>query len=172
MLEIIKSTASFIQNKINFKPEVGIILGTGLGGLTKEIEIEQTLDYEDIPNFPVSTVEGHHGRLIFGKLGGKKIVAMQGRFHYYEGYTMQEVTFPVRVMKLLGIHTLLVSNASGGVNPDYEIGDLMILDDHINLIPNPLIGKNIDELGPRFPDMSQPYDKTLIAKGKEIAAKH
>jgi purine-nucleoside phosphorylase len=172
MLETIKSTVSFIQNKINVEPEVGIILGTGLGGLTKEIEIEQTLDYEDIPNFPVSTVEGHHGRLIFGKLGGKKIVAMQGRFHYYEGYSMQEVTFPVRVMKMLGINTLLVSNASGGVNPDYEIGDLMILDDHINLIPNPLIGKNIDALGPRFPDMSEPYDHILIEKAKRIAKKN
>jgi len=172
MLEKIKSTVSYIQSKVKESPEVGIILGTGLGGLVKDIDIQHSLPYEEIPNFPVSTVEGHSGRLIFGLLGGKQIVAMQGRFHYYEGYTMQEVTFPVRVMKLLGIHTLLVSNASGGVNPDFEIGDLMILDDHINLIPNPLIGKNIDELGPRFPDMSQPYDKTLIAKGKEIAAKH
>src|SRR6056297_1464673 len=172
MLEIIKSTASFIQNKINFKPEVGIILGTGLGGLTKEIEIEQTLDYENIPNFPVSTVEGHHGRLILGKLGGKNIIAMQGRFHYYEGYSMQEVTFPVRVMKILGIKTLLVSNASGGVNPDYEIGDLMILDDHINLLPNPLIGKNLNELGSRFPDMSEPYDHELIQKAEKIASEN
>jgi purine-nucleoside phosphorylase len=172
MLEKIKSTASYIQSKVKETPEVGIILGTGLGGLVKDIDIQHSLAYEEIPNFPVSTVEGHSGRLIFGRLGGKQIVAMQGRFHYYEGYSMQEVTFPVRVMKLLGIHTLLVSNASGGVNPDFEIGDLMILDDHINLIPNPLIGKNIDELGPRFPDMSQPYDKNLIAKGKEIAAQH
>jgi len=172
MLETIKNTASFIQNKTNFIPEVGIILGTGLGGLVKDIEIEHTLDYEDIPDFPVSTVEGHHGRLIFGQLGGKKIVAMQGRFHYYEGYSMQEVTFPVRVMKILGIKTLLVSNASGGVNPDYEIGDLMILDDHINLIPNPLIGKNVDELGPRFPDMSEPYDHILIEEAKRIVKKN
>ena len=172
MLETIKNTASFIQNKTNFIPEVGIILGTGLGGLVKDIEIEHTLDYEDIPDFPVSTVEGHHGRLIFGQLGGKKIVAMQGRFHYYEGYSMQEVTFPVRVMKILGIKTLLVSNASGGVNPDYEIGDLMILDDHINLIPNPLIGKNVDDLGPRFPDMSEPYDHILIEKAKRIVKKN
>src|SRR6056297_2441401 len=172
MLEIIKSTASFIQNKINFKPEVGIILGTGLGGLTKEIEIEQTLDYENIPNFPVSTVEGHHGRLILGKLGGKNIIAMQGRFHYYEGYSMQEVTFPVRVMKILGIKTLLVSNASGGVNPDYEIGDLMILNDHINLLPNPLLGKNLDELGPRIVDMSEPYDEELIQKAEKIASEN
>jgi purine-nucleoside phosphorylase len=172
MLETIKNTASFIQDKIKVKPEVGIILGTGLGGLTKEIEVELTLDYENIPNFPVSTVEGHHGRLILGKLGGKNIIAMQGRFHYYEGYSMQEVTFPVRVMKILGIKTLLVSNASGGVNPDYEIGDLMILDDHINLLPNPLIGKNINELGTRFPDMSEPYDHILIEKAKRIAKKN
>ena len=137
MLEKTKHTVSFIRSKFDFTPEVGIILGTGLGGLVKEIKIEHTLDYEDIPNFPVSTVEGHHGRLIFGELGGKKIVAMQGRFHFYEGYSMQEVTFPVRVLKYLGIKNLLVSNASGGVNPDFEIGDLMIINDHINLIPVP-----------------------------------
>jgi len=170
MLEKIESTVSFIQSKVDESPEVGIILGTGLGGLVNDIEISHSIAYEEIPNFPVSTVEGHSGRLIFGKLGGKQIVAMQGRFHFYEGYAMHEVTFPVRVMKLLGIHTLLVSNASGGLNPDFEIGDLMILNDHINLIPNPLIGKNIDELGPRFPDMSEPYAKSLIAKAKEIAA--
>lgn len=172
MLERIKSTVSFIQDKTNFTPEVGIILGTGLGGLVKDIKIEHTLDYEDIPNFPVSTVEGHHGRLIFGELGGKKIVAMQGRFHYYEGYSMMEVTFPVRVMKYLGIQTLLVSNASGGVNPDFEIGDLMIINDHINLIPNPLIGVHDNNFGARFPDMSEPYDHQLIAKAKDIAQKH
>ncbi|HRW63726.1 MAG TPA: purine-nucleoside phosphorylase [Bacteroidales bacterium] len=169
MLEKIKSTVSFIQNKTNFNPEVGIILGTGLGGLVKDIKIEHTLNYEDIPNFPVSTVDGHHGRLIFGILGGKKIIAMQGRFHYYEGYPMEMVTYPVRVMKYLGIKTLFVSNASGGVNPDYEIGDLMIINDHINLIPNPLIGKHIPEFGARFPDMSEPYDHKLIAKAQEIA---
>jgi len=169
MLEKIKSTVSFIQNKTNFNPEVGIILGTGLGGLVKDIKIEHTLNYEDIPNFPVSTVDGHHGRLIFGILGGKKIIAMQGRFHYYEGYPMEMVTYPVRVMKYLGITTLFVSNASGGVNPDYEIGDLMIINDHINLIPNPLIGKHIPEFGARFPDMSEPYDHKLIAKAQEIA---
>ncbi|MBI9055285.1 MAG: purine-nucleoside phosphorylase [Bacteroidales bacterium] len=169
MLEKIKSTASFIQDKTKFYPEVGIILGTGLGGLVKEIKIEHTLDYGNIPNFPVSTVEGHHGRLIFGELGGKKIVAMQGRFHFYEGYPMEMVTFPVRVLKFLGIKTLFVSNASGGVHPDFEIGDLMIINDHINLIPNPLIGKHIPEFGARFPDMSEPYDHSLIAKAKEIA---
>lgn len=169
MLERIKSTASFILDKTKFYPEVGIILGTGLGGLVKDIKIEHTLDYEDIPDFPVSTVDGHHGRLIFGELGGKKIVAMQGRFHFYEGYPMEMVIFPVRVMKYLGIKNLFVSNASGGVNPDFEIGDLMIINDHINLIPNPLIGKHEPEFGARFPDMSEPYDLKLIEKAKEIA---
>ncbi len=172
MLEKIKETGDYIQAKTGFKPEIGIILGTGLGGLVKEIEIEHSLGYETIPNFPVSTVEGHSGKLIFGKLGGKNVVAMQGRFHYYEGYSMKEVTFPVRVMKSLGVHTLLVSNASGGMNPDFSIGDLMILNDHINLFPdNPLIGKNYKELGPRFPDMSKTYDKELISKAVEIANK-
>lgn len=172
MLEKTKHTVSFIRSKFDFKPEVGIILGTGLGGLVKEIKIEHTLDYEDIPNFPVSTVEGHHGRLIFGELGGKKIVAMQGRFHFYEGYSMQEVTFPVRVLKYLGVKALLVSNASGGVNPDFEIGDLMIINDHINLIPNPLIGAHNNDFGARFPDMSEPYDKILIARAQEIAKRN
>ncbi len=169
MLEQIKETANFLAEKINTKPEVGIILGTGLGGLVDEIKINHSISYEDIPNFPVSTVEGHSGRLIFGELGGKSVVAMQGRFHFYEGYPMQKVTFPVRVMKFLGIQNLIVSNASGGVNPDYEIGDLMILTDHINLIPNPLIGHNHNELGPRFPDMSEPYSSGLIASAKQIA---
>lgn len=170
MLEQIRTTTEYIQKKVQFTPEIGIILGTGLGGLVKEIDIEHTLPYNEIPNFPVSTVEGHSGKLIFGELGGRKVVAMQGRFHYYEGYDMKQVTFPVRVMKFLGIKTLFVSNASGGVNPDFEIGDLMILDDHVNLFPtNPLIGKNEDSLGPRFPDMSEPYDHKLIAKAKEIA---
>lgn len=173
MLEQIKSTAAYIQNKISFTPEVGIILGTGLGGLVKEINIKHTIPYEEIPNFPVSTVEGHSGKLIFGELGGKNVMAMQGRFHYYEGYSMQQVTFPVRVMKLLGIKNLFVSNASGGVNPNFEIGDLMIINDHINFFPaNPLIGKNIKELGPRFPDMSVAYDKTIITKAKNVAAKN
>jgi purine-nucleoside phosphorylase len=173
MLEKIKSTAAFIEEKINFKPDVGIILGTGLGGLVKEIEIEHSLPYEDIPNFPLSTVEGHSGKLIFGTLGGKKVVAMQGRFHYYEGYDMKEITFPVRVMKFLGIKSLFVSNASGGVNPEFEIGDVMIIADHVNLFPtNPLIGKNYPELGPRFPDMSEAYDKGMIQKAKEIAKRN
>jgi len=172
MLEKINQSVRFIQEKAGNNPEVGIILGTGLGGLVREIEITHTLKYQDIPNFPVSTVEGHQGKLIFGNLSGKKVVAMQGRFHFYEGYTMQEVTFPVRVMKYLGIKNLLVSNASGGVNPGFEIGDLMIINDHINLIPNPLIGKNNPEFGPRFPDMSDAYDKKLMAKADAIASKH
>ena len=172
MLEKTRQTVSFIQEKFNITPEVGIILGTGLGGLVNEIEIQHTIDYEEIPNFPVSTVEGHHGRLIFGKLGGKNIIAMQGRFHFYEGYPISEVTFPVRVMKYLGVKTLLVSNASGGVNPDFEIGDLMIIDDHINLIPNPLIGVHNNDFGARFPDMSEPYDKILIARAQDIAKHH
>ena len=169
MLHKIKKSAEFLQKETNYNPEVGIILGTGLGGLVNEIKIEYSISYKDIPNFPLSTVEGHTGRLIFGILGEKQVIAMQGRFHFYEGYTMEKVTFPVRVMKLLGIKNLIVSNASGGVNPDYRVGDLMILSDHINLIPNPLIGKNITELGPRFPDMSETYCPTLIAKAEAIA---
>jgi purine-nucleoside phosphorylase len=173
MLEKIKESAAFIQSKTSIKPSIGIILGTGLGGLVKEINVIDTISYEDIPNFPVSTVESHSGKLIFGELGGKKVVAMQGRFHYYEGYSLQQVTFPVRVMKLLGIERLFVSNASGGVNPDFEVGEIMIQDDHINLFPgNPLIGKNIDELGPRFPDMSEPYDPSMIELAKKIASEN
>jgi purine-nucleoside phosphorylase len=172
MLETIKETVSYIKSKIDLQPEIGIILGTGLGGMVNEIDIDTVLEYEDIPNFPVSTVESHHGKLIFGKLNGKKILAMQGRFHYYEGYTPQEVTFPVRVMKYLGISHLFVSNASGGVNPDFKIGDLMILDDHINLIPNPLIGPHDPAFGNRFPDMSETYDLTLINKALKIGRQH
>jgi purine-nucleoside phosphorylase len=171
-LEQIKSTAEFIKKNISVTPEVGIILGTGLGGLVKEIEILHSLPYETIPNMPVSTVEGHSGKLIFGILGGKKVVCMQGRFHYYEGYSMEQVIFPVRVMKFLGIKTLFVSNASGGVNPKFKIGDLMLITDHICLMPNPLIGKNEKELGVRFPDMSEPYNRKLIQKAKAIARKH
>ena len=173
MLEQIKATSEFIRSQIGeFVPQVGIILGTGLGGLAESIDVKYSIDYSSIPNFPVSTVEGHKGRLIFGELGGKNVVAMQGRFHYYEGYTMQQVTFPVRVMKLLGIKTLFVSNASGGINTSFRTGDLMIITDHINLTPNPLIGKNMAELGPRFPDMHNCYDKDLIAAATEIAAEH
>ncbi len=170
MLKTIKSTAKHLLSIVGEQHEVGIILGTGLGDLVSEIEVTHSLAYEDIPNFPVSTVEGHSGKLIFGSLGGKRVVALQGRFHYYEGYSMNEVVFPVRVMKFLGIKTLVVSNASGGVNPDFEIGDIMLMDDHINLFgDNPLIGKNMDELGPRFPDMSEPYDRSLIKKVQDIA---
>ncbi len=169
MLEKIKETAEYIKSKTDSKPQIGIILGTGLGGLVDDIEVDYVLPYKDIPNFPVSTVKGHKSRLIFGKVNGINIVAMQGRFHYYEGYTMQQVTFPVRVLKLLGIKTLIVSNASGGVNPDFEVGDIMFITDHINLMPNPLIGPNIDELGPRFPDMSEAYDKKILDKAKKIA---
>jgi purine-nucleoside phosphorylase len=170
MLEKIKETVAYLESRTNVKPTIGIILGTGLGGLVKEINAIDVISYEEIPNFPVSTVEGHSGKLIFGELGGKHVIAMQGRFHYYEGYSLQEVTFPVRVMKLLGIERLFVSNASGGVNPDFEVGEIMIMNDHINLFPgNPLIGKNVEELGTRFPDMSEPYSKELIAKAVAIA---
>ena len=172
-MEEMKSTADFLVQKTKFNPEVGIILGSGLGGLVKEIAIEYQISYEEIPHFPVSTVEGHTGKLIFGKLGGKNVIAMQGRFHYYEGYTMQQVTFPVRVMHFMGVKTLLVSNASGGVNLSYKVGDLMILTDHINLFPdNPLMGKNDPNLGPRFPDMSEAYSKELVKKAGDIAAKN
>jgi len=170
MLEKIIQTAEFLKETTACEPTVGIILGTGLGGLVNEIDVEHAIAYEDIPNFPVSTVEGHSGKLILGELGGKKVVALQGRFHFYEGYSMEEVVFPVRVMKFLGIKSLFVSNACGGVNPDFEVGEIMIIDDHINLFPtNPLIGKNYDELGPRFPDMSEPYDHKMIAMAEEIA---
>jgi purine-nucleoside phosphorylase len=169
MLKIINETVSFIKEKTNFQPEVAIILGTGLGGLVNDIDIYMSLDYEQIPNFPVSTAPGHHGKLIFGTLGGKNVMAMQGRFHYYEGYTMQQVTFPIRVMKFMGIKYLFISNASGGMNPGFEIGDLMIQTDHINLLPNPLVGKHYPEFGDRFPDMSESYDKELIKKALKIA---
>ncbi|WP_439698657.1 purine-nucleoside phosphorylase [Mucilaginibacter sp. AW1-7] len=172
MLDNIESTARYIKNRIgDFEPEVGIILGTGLGGLVKDIVVEKQLMYSNIPDFPISTLEFHSGKLIFGTLGGVKVVAMQGRLHYYEGYNMQQITFPVRVMKYLGIKTLYVSNASGSLNPDFKKGDLMVIADHINLQPqNPLIGRNYEELGPRFPDMSQPYQRTLIDKALTIAA--
>lgn len=170
MLNNFQEAVDFLRSKTAIQPSVGIILGTGLGGLVKEIEVVDEVPYEQIPHFPVSTVESHSGRLIFGRLGGKEVVAMQGRFHFYEGYDFQQVTFPVRVMKLLGVKRLVVSNASGGVNPDYEVGEIMILNDHINFFPgNPLIGKNFDELGPRFPDMSDVYDAEMIALAETIA---
>lgn len=173
MLTQFKESVAFIKTRTNVEPTIGIILGTGLGGLVKEIKVIDEIPYQDIPNFPVSTVESHSGKLIFGELGGKKVVAMQGRFHFYEGYNMQQVTFPVRVMKLLGIERLFVSNASGGVNPDFIVGEIMIQNDHINLFPaHPLIGKNFDELGPRFPDMSEPYDADMISLAQKIAAEN
>lgn len=169
MLEKIQETATFLRGKMYTHPETAIILGTGLGSLVHEITDKYEVKYEDIPHFPVSTVEGHSGKLIFGKLGNKDIMAMQGRFHFYEGYSMKEVTFPVRVMHELGIKTLFVSNAAGGMNPEFQIGDLMIITDHINFFPeHPLRGKNIP-YGPRFPDMSEAYDKGLILKANEIA---
>lgn len=172
MLEQINQSVKFIESKTDIRPEIAIILGTGLGGLVSQIDIKTELFYGDIPNFPISTVEGHQGKLIFGYLGKKPVMAMQGRFHYYEGYTIQQVTFPVRVMQFFGIKNLIVSNASGGVNPDFEIGDLMIINDHINLIPNPLIGKHYEEFGARFPDMSHAYNKDFINKAKQIASKN
>jgi purine-nucleoside phosphorylase len=170
MLEKIKATSNYILERTKFRTETGIILGTGLGGLVKEIDIEHTIPYSEIPNFPLSTVDGHKGQLIFGMLGGKKVMAMQGRFHFYEGYSLQEVTFPVRVMKALGIRTLFVSNASGGLNPNFRIGDVMMITDHINMFGgNPLIGPNLKELGTRFPDMSQAYNLHLRNLALKIA---
>jgi purine-nucleoside phosphorylase len=166
----INEAVAFLRTKTRMQPSIGIILGTGLGGLAKEIQAEATVDYGDIPHFPVSTVESHHGKLIFGTLAGKDVVAMQGRFHYYEGYSLKQVTFPVRVMKILGVHTLLISNAAGGMNPRFSRGTIMVITDHINLIgDNPLIGRNDDDLGPRFPDMSEPYSRTLISLAEQVA---
>lgn len=173
MLEKIQETADFLLAKMPMRSKTGIILGTGLGNLVTQMDIEMEIPYETIPNFPVSTVEGHKGKLILGKLGGVEVLAMQGRFHFYEGYDMKAVTFPVRVMKALGIKNLLVSNAAGGMHPDFEIGDLMIITDHINLFPeHPLRGKNFEELGPRFPDMSEAYCKDFIVKAKQIAERN
>jgi len=173
MLEKIQETADFLLAKMPMRPKTGIILGTGLGNLVTQMDIEMEIPYETIPNFPVSTVEGHKGKLILGKLGGVEVLAMQGRFHFYEGYDMKAVTFPVRVMKALGIKNLLVSNAAGGMHPDFEIGDLMLITDHINLFPeHPLRGKNFEELGPRFPDMSEAYCKDFIVKAKQIAERN
>ncbi len=171
MMLKINEAVEFIKNIYSQQPAVGIVLGSGLGSFTKEIKIEKEIAYGDIPHFPVSTVEGHSGKLIFGELSGKKVVAMAGRFHYYEGYTSEQIVFPIRVLKFLGIHTLLLSNAAGAVNPAFNVGDLMIITDHISqLAPNPLIGKNYKELGPRFPDMSEPYKRNLIKKVKAIAS--
>lgn len=173
MLDKINEAVAYIQAQYNERPAVGIILGSGLGNFTKEISIEKEIPYSEIPNFPVSTVEGHSGKLVFGEVGGRKVVAMAGRFHVYEGYSAQDTVFPVRVMKFLGIQHLIISNAAGCVNPGFKVGDLMIITDHISqFTPNPLIGKNIKELGVRFPDMSEPYNKVLIAKVKAIAAEN
>ncbi|MCC6383814.1 MAG: purine-nucleoside phosphorylase [Bacteroidia bacterium] len=170
MLKEINETTDFLRKRTNFKPEYAIVLGSGLGGLADKVKKEFEIPYNEILNFPVSTVKGHGSKLILGELNGRKIAALQGRFHFYEGYSMQELSFPIRVLKLFGAEKLIVSNACGGVNPQYKIGDLMIIEDHINLMgSNPLIGFNNDKLGPRFPDMSLPYDKTLIQKAKQIA---
>lgn len=172
LLTNIENSSEYIMKNSKYKPTVGLILGSGLGSLADLIENPEFYPYEDIPNFPVSTVEGHEGRLVIGILHGKTVVAMQGRFHYYEGYSMQEVTFPVRVMKLLGVETLIVTNAAGSVNKNFKPGDLMIINDHINLSgANPLIGKNLDKFGVRFPDMSNAYNKDLISLTKEVAKK-
>jgi purine-nucleoside phosphorylase len=166
----IDEAVAYLRTRTSLTPAIGIILGTGLGALAREIVAEVVIDYGDIPHFPLSTVESHKGKLIFGTLAGKPVVAMQGRFHFYEGYTMQQVTFPVRVMKFLGVSTLLISNAAGGMNPQFSRGTVMIITDHINLQgDNPLIGPNDDTLGPRFPDMSEPYNKNLIAIAERVA---
>ena len=169
MLEQIKDTAEFLNKKTNFNAKIGVILGSGLGSFADEVDIKFSFSYHEIPNFPISTVEGHSGKLIFGKIKGKEVIVMQGRFHYYEESDIQKVVFPVRVMKFLGVEKLIISNASGGVNPSYEIGDLMLINDHINLIPNPLVGPNFEELGTRFPDMSEPYCKDMITLAEVIA---
>jgi purine-nucleoside phosphorylase len=170
VIQQLQETTNFIHNQISAKPIVGIVLGSGLGNFTAEITIEKEIPYNEIPHFPVSTVEGHSGKLIFGDLGGKRVVAMAGRFHFYEGYTPQQVIYPIRVMKMLGVETVLISNAAGGTNKNWAVGDLMIIRDHISFFAlNPLLGKNEEELGPRFPDMSEPYSSKLISKAKAIA---
>ena len=169
-LEKIQETATFIKEKVGEMPKVAIILGSGLGDLANKIEVKMAIPYAEIPNFPISTVAGHKGQLIFGDLGGKYVMAMQGRFHFYEGYSMKEATFPVRVMKAIGVDTLFVSNAAGGMNPDFRVGDVMLITDHINLFPDhPLRGKNYEELGPRFPAMNEAYSHELLDKARKIA---
>ena len=170
VIEQINEAVGYIRSVHPLEPEVGVILGSGLGNFSKEIAVEKEIPYSEIPHFPVSTVQGHQGRLVFGTLEGKRIVAMAGRFHYYEGYDAGQVVFPVRVLKFLGIRMLMISNAAGAVNPSYQVGDLMIIRDHISFAtPNPLRGKNIEELGPRFPDMSEPYRRSFIAAAREVA---
>jgi purine-nucleoside phosphorylase len=166
----VQETVKFLKEKGISIPDFGIVLGTGLGNLSEEIQAIVSISYKDIPNFPVSTVKGHHGELIFGEFGGKMVLAMRGRFHYYEGYDMNQIVFPIRVMKYLGVEKLIVSNASGGVNPKFKVGDIMLIDDHVNMIPeHPLRGKNDDRFGPRFLDMHEPYDLEMIGKMEEIA---
>ena len=170
MLKKINEAVDFIRSKYNAKPRIGIVLGSGLGSFTGEINVEAEIPYNEIPHFPLSTVDGHSGQLIFGQLSGKKVVAMAGRLHYYEGYSTQEVVFPIRVLKFLGIQTLLISNAAGGTNTSFNVGDLMVIIDHVSMFThNPLLGKNDEIFGPRFPDMSEPYKKDLIEKAKTIA---
>jgi len=170
MYEKIQETVAFLKKRTNFNPEIGIVLGTGLGNFINQIKVEHSIPYEEIPNFPVSTVKGHHGQLIFGTVKNTKVVALKGRFHFYEGYTMQEVTLPIRVFNFLGIKHLFLSNASGGTNLNFKVGDMMIIEDHINLTgQNPLIGINDERLGPRFPDMSEVYDKKLIDLAAQVA---
>ncbi len=169
MMKNIEEACSYIRSLVDFEPAVGIILGTGLGALVNHVQVQYSLNYNEIPHFPISTVESHTGRLIFGQLGGQSVVVMQGRFHYYEGYNMKQVTFPVRVMQGLGVKKLLISNAAGSLNPEFRISDLMIINDHINLFPeNPLTGANLDTLGDRFPDMSEPYDEKMIAQAMDF----
>lgn len=169
MLEAINETTSFIKEQITIQPETAIILGTGLGKIADQVEAEKVIPYEDIPNFPVSTVKGHDGKLIIGQYAGKEVIVLNGRFHFYEGYSMQEVTFPIRVLKFLGIKNIFISNAAGGMNPDFEIGDVMFINDHINLMPNPLIGFHHPSFGDRFPDMSAVYNQDLIREAMQAA---
>ena len=172
MYDKIVEASNFLQQYNTAKATIGVVLGSGLGNFVQEIKPENEISYDQIPHFPVSTVEGHHGKLIFGSIAGKSIIAMAGRFHFYEGYSPEEVAFPIRVMKMLGVQTILISNAAGGVDPNFKVGDLMIITDHISFATrNPLLGSNDERLGPRFPDMSEPYKKSLITKAKEIASR-
>lgn len=172
MLEKILETVDFIKSKTNgFKPEIGIVLGSGLGGLVNVMDVQYTIPFAEVPNFPISTVKGHKGQLVFGTISGRKVVAMQGRFHYYEGYSTSLITFPIRVIKYLGAKLLVLSNASGGINPSFRVSDIMFITDHINLLPNPLIGNNDERIGTRFPDMSDAYDHRLIVLADDVAKK-
>ncbi|MEP6466738.1 MAG: purine-nucleoside phosphorylase, partial [Parafilimonas sp.] len=170
LLDRLQETTSYIQTKFNGQPTIGVVLGSGLGNFTNEMQIACEINYSELPHFPISTVRGHSGKLIFGNIADKNVVVMAGRFHYYEGYAAQQVIYPIRIMKMLGVETLLISNAAGGVNTNFKVGDMMIITDHISFFTiNPLLGKNEDELGIRFPDMSEPYNKAIISKAKSIA---